>query len=61
MTAGDETAPVTVGDDVTPDPDAEERLLDAVSSCSVTVDGGNVSRISVIVCGAEDDAAAVVS
>ena len=61
MTTGDETAPVTVGDDVAPEPDADGGLLDTVSSCSVTVDGGNVSTISVIVCGAEDDAAAELS
>jgi hypothetical protein len=53
---------VTVGEDVTPAPDAEEEgLLDTVSTCKVSVDGGNVSTISVIVCGADDEAAAEVS
>ena len=46
------TEPDVVGEDATDVDgavDPEEDFLDTVSSCSVIVDGGNVSRISVTV------------
>lgn len=53
---------MSVGEDVTPEPEAEDKgLLETFSSCSVIVDCGNIWTTSVIVCGIDDEAAAEVS